>query len=114
MTLLLESGYTVRLDKKGAHAAWLAANGPLLAASMPPGARYLGTYAVELSTHAAGYFRTLVELDSHATLGVLGELGRDPASEYGRLQGERASFMDFDHAAPWGNTLMRRLDDARP
>jgi hypothetical protein len=110
VTLLLETGYTVQLDKKRAHAEWLTQNAERIAAAMPAGARYLGTYAIEFSTHQGGFFRTLVELDSHAVLGTLGEMGRDPDSDYGRIQGERAAFIDFSHISPWGNTLMRRLD----
>lgn len=113
MRFIQEFGYTVKVGQDEAHQKWLIENGEALAKSMPAGTRYIGTFAVVLSSEkSAGSYRVLFELDSYGALDKLAALTRDPKSEYGRLVRESTKFGDNDLAAPWSNTLLKDVNDA--
>lgn len=113
MRFIQEFGYTVKVGQDAAHQAWLLENDRALAASMPKGTRYLGTFVVVFSSEKqAGSYRILIELDSYGAMDTLAALNKDPDSEYGRLLRESTKFGDYDLAAPWSNTLMKDVIDA--
>ncbi len=113
MRFIQEYGYTVKVGQEEAHQKWLVDNSDALAKSMPPGTRYIGTFAVVYSSEkGSGWYRTLLELDSYAAMDKLAALNKDPNSEYGRLLRESARFGDYDLAAPWSNSLLKDVVDA--
>jgi hypothetical protein len=113
MRFIQEFGYTVKVGQDEAHQKWHIENGAALAKSMPAGTRYIGTFAVVLSSEKnAGSYRSLFELDSYGALDKLAALTKDPKSEYGRLVRESTKFGDTDLAAPWSNTLLKDVNDA--
>jgi hypothetical protein len=113
MRFIQEYGYTVKVGQEEAHQKWLVDNSDALAKSMPPGTRYIGTFAVVYSSEkGSGWYRTLLELDSYAAMDKLAALNKDPNSEYGRLLRESARFGDYDLAAPWSNALLKDVIDA--
>ena len=113
MRFIQEFGYTVKVGQDEAHQKWLIENTEALAKSMPAGTRYIGTFAVVLSSEKdAGSYRVLLELDSYGALDKLAALTKDPKSEYGRLVRESTKFGDTDLAAPWSNTLLKDVNDA--
>jgi hypothetical protein len=113
MRFIQEYGYTVKVGQEEAHQKWLLDNDHALAKSMPEGTRYIGTFAVVFSSEKnAGWYRTLIELDSYGAMDKLAALNKDPNSEYGRLLRESAQFGDYDLAAPWSNALLKDVIDA--
>ncbi len=112
MRFIQEWGYTVKVGQEEAHQRWLVENHQRLVKSMPEGTRYLGTFAVVLSSEKdAGSYRFLIEFDSYAQMDKLAALQKDPASEYGKLLRESSRFGDYDLAAPWSNTLLKDILD---
>jgi hypothetical protein len=68
--LHFEGGYSVKLGQEEAHQRWLEANEAALAASMPEGCKYLGTFVTVLSSEKrAGFYKTYFELDSYGRTG---------------------------------------------
>jgi len=72
-SLVIEWGYDVLFERHDEFKAWLIDNEAALAAAVPPGVTYRGTYIVTVSTdkHGGFYrtiwgFRTLSALDSFA------------------------------------------------
>lgn len=113
MRFIQEFGYTVKVGQDEAQQQWLIKNGEALAKSMPAGTRYIGSFAVVLSTEkGAGSYRVLFELDSYGAMDKLAALTKDPTSEYGRLVRESTKFGNYDVAAPWSNTLLKDVVDA--
>jgi hypothetical protein len=113
MRFIQEFGYTVKVGQDGAHQKWLIANHDRLARSQPKGTRYIGTFLVILSSEKnAGSYRALYELDSYAAMDAQAALGKDPDSEWSKLQIDWSAFWDLDLAAPWSNTLMKDVNDA--
>lgn len=113
MRFIQEFGYTVKVGQDEAQQQWLIENGEALAKSMPAGTRYIGTFAVVMSSEKnAGSYRVLFELDSYGAMDKLAALAKDPKSEYGRLVRESTKFGDNDLAAPWSNTLLKDVIDA--
>ena len=101
------------MGQEEAHQKWLLDNNQALAKAMPDGTRYIGTFAVVFSSEKnAGWYRTLIELDSYGAMDKLAALNKDPNSEYGRLLRESAQFGDSDLAAPWSNALLKDVIDA--
>ena len=113
MRLINEFGYTVKVGMDEAHQRWLEANDAALKAAQPPGNRYLGTFAVVLSSEKqAGSYRALFELDSYAAMDASAAANKDPNSAIGKLLREISQFFDLDLQAPWSNTLMKDVLDA--
>jgi hypothetical protein len=113
MRFIQEFGYTVKVGQYEAHQKWLIENSEALAKSMPAGTRYIGTFAVVMTSEKnAGSYRVLFELDSYGAMDKLAALTKDPKSEYGRLARESTKFGDNDLAAPWSNTLLKDVNDA--
>ena len=113
MRFIQEFGYTVKVGQDEAQQQWLIENREALAKSMPAGTRYIGTFAVVMSSEKnAGSYRMLFELDSYGALDKLAALTKDPKSEYGRLVRESTKFGDYDLAAPWSTTLLKDVIDA--
>jgi hypothetical protein len=113
MRFISEFGYTVKLDQNEAHQRWLMEHDAAIRASSPPGTRYIGTFAVVMSTEKqAGSYKALFELDSYGALDATAAATKDPNNEYGRLVREVGQFIDNDLAAPWSNTLLKDVLDA--
>jgi len=73
----------------------------------------MGTYAVVFHTDKqSGGYRTLVEVDSYATLDTIAAAANDSKSEFGRLIRESSKFGDYDLNAPWSQGLYKKVVDA--
>jgi hypothetical protein len=108
-----EFGFTVKVGQEEAHQKWLMENEERLAKAYPEGTRYIGTFAVVMSTEKqAGNYRSFTELDSYAALDRLAAASKDGSSEFGRLQREWSSFGDWDLNAPWSGGLFKAVVDA--
>lgn len=113
MRFIQEFGYTVKVGQDEAHQRWLTKNDAALRASMPAGNKYLGTFAVVISTEKqAGSYRMLVELESYGAMDTAAAAAKDAKSKFGRLVRESSQFSDTDLAAPWSNTLLKDVLDA--
>lgn len=113
MRLIYETGFTVKLGKEEAYQQWLAANEAKVAAAQPPGTKYIGTFAVIFSSEkAAGFYRSLSELDSYAAIDAYAALLKDEKSDLGMLVREESQFIDYDPNALWSNGLYKSVVDA--
>ena len=90
MRFIQEFGYTVKIGKDEAHQRWLIENDAALRAAAPKGTKYIGTFAVVLSSEkSAGPYKQLIELDSYGALDAAAAANKDPKSELGRLLREQ-------------------------
>lgn len=113
MRFIQEFGYTVKLGQEEAHQKWLIDNEAALAASMPPGTKYLGTFATVYSSEKrSGWYKSYFELDSYAAMDRLAAATKDASSDFGRLTRDSSQFGDYDHAAPWSNGLYKAVVDS--
>ncbi len=113
MRFISESGYSVKLGQEEAHQKWLEENEAALAASMPDGVKYLGTFVTVMSTEKlSGFYKTYLELDSYGALDRLAAANKDAEGDFGRLQREASAFGDYDYNAPWSGGLYKAVVDA--
>lgn len=113
MRFIREYGYTVKIGKDEAHQRWLIENDAALRAAQPNGNKYIGTFAVVLSSEKeAGSYKALFELDSYGAMDIAAADGKDPKSAFGRLMRDVSQFFDTDLTAPWSDTLMKDVIDA--
>lgn len=113
MRFIQEFGYSIRIGEEEAHQRWLEENEAALAASMPEGIRYLGTFATVYSSEKrSGFYKTYLELDSYAAMDRAAATMKDAQSDMGRLMREASRFGDYDHAAPWSNGLYKAVVDS--
>ena len=113
MRFIQEFGFTIRIGEEEAYQQWLVANEPVLAAAMPEGTKYLGTFAMVFTTEKrSGFYKTYIELDSYAAMDRMAASVKDAASEFGRLMRDGARFGDYDLSAPWSNGLYKAVVDA--
>lgn len=113
MRFISEYGFTVRIGQEEAYQHWLEDNEAALAAAMPEGTTYLGTFVTIFSSEKhSGWYKTYMELDSYAALDRLAEANGDESGEFSRLMRESSRFGDYDHAAPWSNGLYKSVVDA--
>ena len=113
MRFIQEFGYTVKIGKDEAHQRWFIENDAALRAASPAGSKYIGTFAVVVSSEkSAGFYKQLVELDSYAALDASAAAAKDPKSALGRLLRDFSQFIDTDLAAPWSNSILKDVIDA--
>jgi hypothetical protein len=113
MRFIQEFGYTVKVGQDEAHQRWFEENDAALRAAMPAGSKYIGTFAVVVSSEKqAGFYKTLFELDSYAAMDTSAAANKDPNNEFGRLLRESSQFIDLDLAAPWSNAILKDILDA--
>jgi hypothetical protein len=113
MRFIQEIGFTIKVGEEEAHQQWMIENEAALAASVPEGMHYLGTFAVVFSSEKrSGSYRTLVELDSYAALDRSAAAFKDPNGEFGKLLRESSKFQDFTLDAPWSSGLYKAVVDA--
>jgi hypothetical protein len=113
MRFIQEIGYTVKIGKDEAHQRWLIENDAALRAAAPKGTKYIGTFAVVMSSEkSAGSYKQLIELDSYGALDAAAAANKDPKSELGRLLRDWSQFIDTDLAAPWSNSILKDVIDA--
>lgn len=113
MRFISEGGYSVKLGQEEAHQKWLEENEAALAASMPEGTKYLGTFVtVGSSEKQSGFYKTYFELDSYGAQDRLAEANKDADSDFGRLNREFSAFVDYDYNAPWSSGLYKAVVDA--
>src|SRR5262245_30915190 len=113
MRFISEGGYSVKLGQEEAHQQWLEENEAALAASVPEGVKYLGTFVTVLSSEKqSGFYKTYLELDSYAALDRLAIATKDASSDWGQLNREFSRFADYDYAAPWSGGLYKAVVDA--
>lgn len=111
MAFIIQQAGDVKEGKTRELQEWLAANEKELANSMPPGARYLGTYfAIYHSDKTAGSVHTLIEIESYGTQDTLAEMGRGD-TVLARLTNELFEF--FEPTPTIGtNALYKAVVDA--
>ena len=113
MRFIQEFGYTVKVGQDEAHQRWLTENDAACAPPSPAGSKYIGTFAVVISSEKqAGSYKTLFELDSYGAMDASAAAAKDPNNEFGRLMRESSQFIDLDLAAPWSNALLKDVLDA--
>ena len=113
MALMLEQGFNIKRGHEEAFQEWTRKNDELTRKAVPPGAEYLGTYLVTITSEKeAGEYRTLWRLDSYAAFDAMTEAARDADSDWGRINREFTEFMDAPIGAQWSSTLMRPLGEA--
>jgi hypothetical protein len=113
MRFIQESGFTIKVGQEEAHQKWLTENEERLATVHPEGTKYLGTFSVVFSSEKqAGFYRSLVELDSYGAMDRLAAAAKDGSSDFGRLMREWSAFGDWDLNAPWSNSLYKAVVDA--
>ena len=113
MRFIAESGYSVKLGQDEAHQQWLEQNEAAIAASVPDGVRYLGTFVtVHSSEKRSGFYKTYFELDSYGAQDRMAAANKEATSEFGRLTRELSAFVDYDYAAPWSDGLYKAVVDA--
>lgn len=113
MRFIQEFGFTIKLGEEEAHQQWLVENEPAIAASVPEGVKYLGTFAtIFTSEKQSGFYKAYYELDSYGAMDRMAAATRDSDSEFGRLVREGSRFGDYDLAAPWSNGLYKAVVDA--
>jgi hypothetical protein len=113
MRFISEGGYSVKPGQEEAHQAWLQENEAAVAASMPEGVKYLGTFVtISTSEKQSGFYKSYLELDSYAALDRLAAANKDASGDFGRLNREVSAFIDLDYAAPWSTGLYKAVVDA--
>jgi hypothetical protein len=113
MRFMQEFGFTVKVGQEEAHQQWLEENEPALAAAMPEGTRYLGTFAmIFTSEKQSGFYKTYIELDSYGAMDRMAAANKDASSDLGRLLRESSKFGDYDLNAPWSSGLYKAVVDA--
>jgi hypothetical protein len=113
MRFIQEFGYAVKVGQDEAHQKWVVANEAAMRAAAPAGSKYLGTYAVVLSTEKhAGFYKFLMELDSYGAMDAAAAATKDPKSKWGKLMRDASQFTDLDLNAPWSSTLLKNVIDA--
>ena len=113
MRFIQEIGFTIKVGQDEAYQQWMMENEAALAASVPDGMKYLGTFVVVFSSEKdSGSYRTLVELDSYGALDRSAAAFKDPDNEFGKLLRESSRFEDYALAAPWSSGLYKAVVDA--
>ena len=113
MRFMQEFGYSVKLGKEEAHQQWLVDNETKFAAAHPKGTKYLGTFAMVVSSEKrAGFYKTYIEMDSYGAMDTLAAALKDEKSKFGRLVREVSDFSDYDWNAPWSNGIYKAVVDA--
>lgn len=113
MRLIQQFGYTVKPGQDEAHQRWMTDNDAAIRAAVPPGTRYIGTFAVVLSTEKqAGSYLQLFELENYAALDASAAAAKDAKGEFGKLMRDSSQFYDLDYAAPWSSSLLKDVLDA--
>ena len=113
MRFIQQFGYTVKVGQEEAQQKWLIENDAALRAAAPAGTKYLGTFAVVVSSEKhAGSYIAMFELDSYAALDTSAAAMKDANSDFGRLIRDSTQFQDFDHQAPWSSSLLKNVIDA--
>jgi hypothetical protein len=113
MRFIQEFGYTVKVGQEEAHQRWLIENDARIKAAAPPGSKYMGTFAVVFHTEKrAGGYRMMFELDSYGAMDAAAAAGKEPKSEWAKMQRDSSAFIDLDLNAPWSNGLLKDVVDA--
>ena len=72
----------------------------------------MGTFGVVLSSEKqAGFYKTLIGLDSYAAMDTAAAAMKDPNNAYAKLLRDASQFYDLDLAAPWSSTLLKDVLD---
>ena len=113
MRFIQEFGFTIKIGEEEAYQQWLVDNEPGLAAAMPEGTKYLGTFAtVYTSEKSSGFYKSYFELDSYGAMDRLSAAMKDDSGDFSRLMRDGSRYGDYDHAAPWSNGLYKAVVDA--
>jgi hypothetical protein len=113
MRFIQEQGFTIKIGQEEAYQQWLVENETALAAAVPAGTKYLGTFTtIYTSEKQSGWYKMYLELDSYGALDTLAATMKDEASDFGRILRDSFRFGDYDHAAPWSSGLYKAVVDA--
>jgi len=113
MSLIWEQGFNIKRGKEEAYQKWMTENDAAYKEAAPPGVEYLGTYIVVMSSERqAGEYRTLLRIESFASVDTMFELARDEKSVWGRLSREETKFWDLPVGAEFSFGIYRPLIEA--
>jgi antibiotic biosynthesis monooxygenase (ABM) superfamily enzyme len=108
--LHLRARFDVKQGKAQEFQKWLSENEGKLAAAMPSGVEYIGTFGVVFTSEKhAGRFRYFLRLDSYAAQDALAVAMRD--GDFETLLAEGNQFIDQDRGADWSNGLYKAVTD---
>lgn len=110
MNFIFEIGFDIKQGKRQEFQKWLSENEGKLAAAMPSGVEYIGTFGVVFTSEKhAGGFRYILRLDSYAAQDALAAAMKD--GDLGTLLAEGNQFTDQDPGADWSNSLYKAVTD---
>ena len=113
MRFIQEFGFSIRVGEEEAFQQWLVENEAALAASFPPGTKYLGTFGTVFTTEkGSGGYKMYIELDSYGAMDTLASAMKDTGGDFGRLMRESTRLGDYDWSAPWSNGLYKAVVDS--
>jgi hypothetical protein len=105
-------GFCIRLDKQVAFQKWLVENEERIRKSYPAGSEFGGVYGAVFSSekHAGEYYWFDI-LDSYAAIDRAAALGKDPTSDYMKINEEFVQFLDTDRNAGSSRILLKSVVD---
>jgi len=113
MRIVEMQGFCIRLDKQVEFQKWLVENEERIKKSYPAGIEYGGTYvAVFSSEKNAGEYYWLDFLDSYGAMDRGAALGKDPTSDWVKVNEEFFEFLDTDRSAGTSHLLLKSVVDA--
>jgi hypothetical protein len=113
MRFINVQGFCIRPDKQVEFQKWLVENEERIKKSYPAGIEYGGTYvAVFSSEKNAGEYYWLDFLDSYGAMDRGAALGKDPTSDWVKVNEEFFEFLDTDRSAGTSHLLLKSVVDA--
>ena len=113
MRFIQEFGFSIKVGEEEAFQKWLVENEAALAASVPAGVRYLGTFGMIFTTEKqSGAYKLYMELDSYGAMDTLAAAMKDTSGDFGRLMRESTRLGDYDWNAPWSTGLYKAVVDS--
>ena len=91
--------------------AWLGEHEDELAASFPPGCKWLGLFGAVIAGESGPGWHMLFGMDNYAALDSLATAGRNEKTDFYRLTGELLDFFDQSNAARSARRLYRAAPD---
>jgi hypothetical protein len=111
MDFIAEYGFDIKQGQAQEFQRWLSENESELAAALPSGVEYIGTYAVMHSSekHAGGY-RQFFRMENYGSQDTMAAALKEGGA-FGTLLGAMLQFMDRDRGADWSQGLYKAVTD---
>ncbi len=110
MAFIEEWTFDIKDGQFGAYQEWLSENEAELAASMPDGMEYLGTYACIFGDDSKGFARTLLWLEDYGSMDA-GVASMRSGGRYAELLREAVAFTDTSNTARNSHQLWKEVSD---